>query len=1298
MQSFKTFLIITLFQLPLSASYQLYQDPHQPAPTIQNEVYEITLQTPLSNTGTTLGNLLMSGHLTPFFTIPKVTDGTNIGYLYNTTLDPQNPFLIGTYALRLVTHNLRVCPMVTGYLPQTIPPLNPYAPEFRPYSHDTQNCFQPLPFALPQFSYPEIPSLPPIHPVILGALEGRKLALIDLIQKTNISSKPYLETSSTNRQWDKIIKVACQDFNYPFTALDLSFPSQNDVESTPKQVPYTHEDEIKKMEAELSLESTPKERKIFLRSEIEFLSEFLKDMQKDHLPHYGSNYHSKQFSIQDKEATPPAIVAQENKTSSTPSPSSSPETVSLPISKKQKPIDPIPTLDRTVVKQSNKSVTIVPASLPTQKKSAAVTLPPSTPSQPHAKRKEPTQSTAVPQSTPSQAHAKRKAPTQSAAVPQSIPSKVEKKSNQKNKSTFLDECLAAATTNAALPAQKDSPLSTKQAQENTGSPVASAIKKDEPPKLSDFEKKVAAAEQYRLKKLEQEQEKAAARAEKIVLEEQRYTTIEKACEEKDYESAIKALQDCDQTTERFGAILVALTNHLTSAKARDTFPQLNGFILNFLKQKKCTLSDDQKSHLLLHLGLQENNEMRLVHLQQAAALKNIAAEVELFTLQAKQLLTDPASIKCIAGERCLHKKIAQFFKLHSENQSLKYFPSIYKLSLLSLQSGCQNIELSMPREQLYVTAQLYLSPDDYDDLLTEASITKEPTASTAPQEDLSSPNLTASFEKSFEKFYTEIKTTYRKPHSKAATQTLINFFFNQTSTNEQILFIFNRLSEEPELAIFFETFHELMKSKKPLPFMSRKIFEALSISVAQNIAANITKISSNPSDQTQKAILYLKKIQVLASAPNSLFPQGITFSDNRFTPLMHEIFIAYRAFTSFKASKERSASEKPKLKSTFIKIVAQEQKKVEDLVITILKTVKTETDVRELILSVNRFSNHECYNNVRDILDAYLSTAHSEEEKRHWRLYKILPNPSKFYSLSPYAAAGSFLVRCEILKKELGAYLASVPAEPEVFKATEEIIVKFLSTSKNPHEMQQFVASFNLNPISYFCVGGLLTHVARSTAEEAHLIIPLFKQLKEQLDEQISKAEKKPIQKALQDYLKETYSKVEAFLHNYTPQATEPYDHIVIEFSSLKMGAATPFETVFDEFKKNLDAFSQVTQTQDLIDFKKTFIMQLFEKAHTLTDLQMVIQGTMNDTMNGPLYFDVFLDFLKMKTVDIPEAAITELVEAFKLLLDKQVLSVFMTTRQNASRIAQPAYLAHYLQYLRELQIKVNHLCIRNLT
>jgi|GEM_PF-4542008 len=157
-------------------------------------------------------------------------------------------------------------------------PLNPHAHNFYPssdfynfgsffgiYSHYCE------PFYYPRSSYHSttIPHL------ISYALWCRKSALIQIMKKNG-------NTQSIEHQWEKILTAVCEEFSFPFSNLDLSFPSQKEIANTPLEIPYTPEGALKEMQEELILESTSEERKKALKVEIAYLVEFLEDIKKDH--------------------------------------------------------------------------------------------------------------------------------------------------------------------------------------------------------------------------------------------------------------------------------------------------------------------------------------------------------------------------------------------------------------------------------------------------------------------------------------------------------------------------------------------------------------------------------------------------------------------------------------------------------------------------------------------------------------------------------------------------------------------------------------------------------------------------------------------------------------------------------------------------------------------------------------------------------------------------------------------------------------------------------------------------------
>ncbi len=272
----KLTLLITILSLTSQLTLHTAEAPYLPIQTINHEINYNTL---LYNTGKTLGNLFMDSSLMPYFTIQKFTNGLYVWYYYNTRFDSNTPSLVGTYNLKISTDGVSVFPEIIGYYPRT-----PFFDPSLSCKHSASTAYhylQPL---------TEVVSQPIMHPIIEDTLKGRWEALIEVLQKDNSTRQ---ESSSTNATWIKILKVVCQDFNYPFTALDLSFPTKEDAENAPRYTPYAPEDEIKKMEKELSLESTSTERKEFLRNEILFFREFLADLRKG-----DKDFHYKTLSSQ----------------------------------------------------------------------------------------------------------------------------------------------------------------------------------------------------------------------------------------------------------------------------------------------------------------------------------------------------------------------------------------------------------------------------------------------------------------------------------------------------------------------------------------------------------------------------------------------------------------------------------------------------------------------------------------------------------------------------------------------------------------------------------------------------------------------------------------------------------------------------------------------------------------------------------------------------------------------------------------------------------------------------------------
>ncbi len=1025
------FLLIILPQSLFSASYTSYQAPSLPIQTIN---HEINYNTILYNTGKTLGDLFINGSLMPYFTIQKFTNGLYVWYYYNTRFDSNTPSLVGTYNLKISTDGVSVFPEIIGYYPRT-----PFFDPSLSCKHSASTAYhylQPL---------TEVVSQPIMHPIIEDTLKGRWEALIEVLQKDNSTRQ---ESSSTNATWIKILKVVCQDFNYPFTALDLSFPTKEDAENAPRYTPYAPEDEIKKMEKELSLESTSTERKEFLRNEILFFREFLADLEKGNKDvHYGT------------------LSSQK----------------------------------------------IVP------------TLPPST------------KITALTPTTPIKEISTKQQPVGLSTIPEEV----------------VSEVALIKTPNLQL-----------------------------------------AEELVPLSKTEQDQNQEAAKQESLL--------------------ATKAAQQAEKT------MLLGKKQLEKAQKALE------------LKRREEQAQKDREAAKKQKEAAQQTEEL---------AKKTVAIK----TVQKTKIISAAATVT--HKTKSTPKGAAAAGRKDSDNDFLE---------------------------------------EESKRVAKETAIAAFAIIHHQQEKSLSSSLSTPSFEKDFEEFYKKIHSLYSEPRSKAQTQQLIKDFYKKTSTKEQIYFVFNHLSDKPELALFYETLHNITTSEEPLSFMSQAFFEDISKSFISATKPYIIKLNTaHNTFEEQTAAAYLQRIYLLAESVYSRPLQTNTFVKSRFASSINGLFNAYKAFNDDKTSKEAKIAQTPKLKTSIKKIIDSEREKVKTAIFTFLETIKTESDVREFITSFDTFSANEFYKDVRSNINAYLAEQ-SEEEKRHWYLYTILPDYSQFPSLAPCLVPGSFLIRCNCFKKELETYLTKAPNETEVFKATEELITKFLNGTQNPQALGQFISVFEKSPILFFCINGLLTDRTPPS-----VTIPFFNYLKKYLVVQMNDI-KTTCLTALRVYLEETYSKMEVYLQQHTPRT-------VIEFSSLNMGAAIPFETVFNQFKVDINAFSGIQETEDLIPFKEVFIAQLFERIHTLADLKMIMEETINDDINGPFYCRSFLEFLEKKTIAIPTTVIADFIAAFKPKFNKHIRDTFSIIQVKSATSemtpAKNAYFSNYIRYLQKLQTKMQCLC-----
>jgi hypothetical protein len=234
--------------------------------------------------------------------------------------------------------------------------------------------------------------------------------------------------------------------------------------------------------------------------------------------------------------------------------------------------------------------------------------------------------------------------------------------------------------------------------------------------LSKFEKKQK-AEKYRLEKAQQKKlaaaQKLKEKQDQAALEEKQYASVQTAYREKEYETALSALAHCDPTTEQFVNNVFFITECVIHTRAEGDFHHLHTTIEKLIATVNPFLSIQKKSTLLLYLSAQASSEKRRTYLEQAAALKNPIAEVQLLAYKTKEYLQEKHSEKCSAEEPCIHKQGARFLSSHADNDTLKTVLATYLLSLFSIFSGCPNIEIQFPLEQLYDTAQKNLDPKDY---------------------------------------------------------------------------------------------------------------------------------------------------------------------------------------------------------------------------------------------------------------------------------------------------------------------------------------------------------------------------------------------------------------------------------------------------------------------------------------------------------------------------------------------------------------------------------------------------------
>lgn len=613
-------------------------------------------------------------------------------------LEKGDPLLIAQHNIRVTNTKPITFECYDSFFPHS--PLNAAAPVFIPSSsfHHTVTpspVFQAASF--PSF-YPT-PSAPPLPAPLAQVLSFRKAALIEGIQREKAPESKRHTLGTIERQWNEILRTSCDLCNYPFSALDLSFPTPQEVATTPKVIPYTTEGAIKEMEEELALDSTAEAKKVKLRQNIEILQQFLVDIKKPHpfafdgiltrskvqqdLPEAPASSHdtSVQFSPELPSSFVPASTAV-----------ASVAELSQPAS-----------VENNLPNSASPSIASDPSVRPSsfQRNIASSLLPPVTPVASSSASNQ-----AAPSSSPK--HRQRKTPKSlKAAVAPIAPAKKE------SKEEFLAACLSAVT--AATPS-----VPRQQGNENSTST------------LSKFTQKAQAAEAYRLAKVKREQVKIVAAAikikeaqEKAEREKTYYALIKTACNKQEYETALAILVVCDTTTEQYGEALFAITQSMVHHNTHTCFHQLESTITTLITQKKPALSPARASYFLLYLFSQSSGEIKRSYLQKAAALNDPIAQVQLAVVEIKEQLENPHAKKCKEKESCIHKKAARLLSRLGNNPELKYLSATYLLSILCLKSGCPNIEMPTSLDTLYATAERYLSPEEYAYLLEIHSPTRQ---------------------------------------------------------------------------------------------------------------------------------------------------------------------------------------------------------------------------------------------------------------------------------------------------------------------------------------------------------------------------------------------------------------------------------------------------------------------------------------------------------------------------------------------------------------------------------------------
>ncbi len=759
-----TFLLIALLNLSVCASNQ--PERFLKLPQAQGKAVKLSLRTALKNLDhPSLGYCLAQKSIGEVLVIQAMKSDAGIDYYYSTPFAETDPAFIAKYKLKITLQNGQRVPVVIGSSFKKIG-LNLAAacfpPAFNnqnPFDHPVNSIphypyygpFPPAPMMVhtPQYPYygpfppalmmvyppqehfsPQVPS--EIPPIITRMLSSRTAALINIMHTVPEIHRRNQVLRTTSDWWGKTLQPLCEKHGYPFELLDLSFPSTEDASKTPQHIPYTTEGAIKEKEEKIALDSTSEEERELLRKDIEILRQCIEDSKKVHPLAYDGTYYPAPETQRilgvtnddllaspaqpvtepvatennDHVPTPPAAQAAtqpmqeevpvsidptEQKTENPPLPQEENVPLTTTTSKD------IPTLQKTTpaptkTKQSpaHKTGTKAAHKTGTQTTPKAKATSPAARSIPVAPTAKAATKTATVTTPPTPV---KEVATPAAAKTLPAPSSKSEQPQPRTPATppkddFFAQCLAAATE-STLPAPK--------------------AKRDEKDDSSKFEKKQQAAEEYRLKQLAKKQAKEAANAEKTKLEQEKttiedqlYFLIENACAAEEYDFVMHTLARCDTKTKRFVDMLFFFTTHLVQKNHIHRVPGVAPIIAEFLRQND-TLPKDQNLHFL-----------------SCVRLGNIVAEAQSLALQIKEQFDAPHFKPCSLGEHCLHTRVTTFFGRHGENDVLKPLLATYLLSAFSKKSQCPNVVLEITLEQLYSTAQHYLSPEDYASLLTIA--------------------------------------------------------------------------------------------------------------------------------------------------------------------------------------------------------------------------------------------------------------------------------------------------------------------------------------------------------------------------------------------------------------------------------------------------------------------------------------------------------------------------------------------------------------------------------------------------